>query len=178
MFNLEDNSESFPPKRIHYFNMTNLLYYFNQKDFVITYKCNVLMLLVLFKLIFAVIIVSICTRNHVQPGKEFPLCSGNLLDNREHHYAKEADGSYDNSRMISKLGSCQLTRYTFEQVVTCFNALCERHHLSWNNSSNNLNVVDRLHKNLHFAFIGDSRMRQQFLNFLKVNEIVCEKFRT
>jgi hypothetical protein len=117
--------------------------------------------------------VNIYTRNHVQSGKEFPHCSGNLLDNRVHHYAKEADGSYDNSRMISKLGSCQLTRYTFERVVACFNVLCERHNLARNNYSlNNLNVVNRLHKNLHFAFIGDSRMRQQFINFLKVNSIV------
>ncbi|EFX65920.1 hypothetical protein DAPPUDRAFT_116835 [Daphnia pulex] len=142
MFNLEDKRESLAPKRIqsriHYFNMSNLLYYFNPKDFVITSKCNVLMLLVLFKLVLAVIIVTICTRNHVQSGKELPLCLGNLLDNREHHYAKDSDGSYDNSRMISKLGSCQLTRYTFERVVACFNAL------------------------------SDSRMRQQFINFLKI----------
>ncbi len=91
------------------------------------------------------------------------LCKGNLLDKREHHYAKEADGSYDNSRLISKSGSSQLMRYTFEQVVDCFDS----HHFT-RNSSKNLDLVNRPKKNLHFAFIGDSRIRQQFLNFLEV----------
>jgi hypothetical protein len=102
------------------------------------------------------------------PGEELPLCTGNLLDKREHHYAKEANGSYDNSRMISKLGSCQLIRYTFEQVVGCFDALYERHYLFAENFSNNVTLINRPNRTLHFAFIGDSRMRQQFLNFLKV----------
>jgi hypothetical protein len=106
------------------------------------------------------------------PGEELPLCTGNLLDKREHRYAKEANGSYDSSRMISKLGSCQLIRYTFEQAVGCFDEFHERNFLA-QNLSNNLNLINRPHKTLHLAFIGDSRMRQQFFNFLKVRVIYC-----
>ncbi|XP_046639465.1 uncharacterized protein LOC124320652 [Daphnia pulicaria] len=160
--------------------MPNLLCYyfdyFNQKDFIRTsYKSNALISGV-FKWILVVIIVCICTRNQriSKMGKESPapvMCSGNLLDQRDHHYAKEADGSYDNSRMISKLGSCHLMRYTFNQVVGCFNDVLnennERYYLD-RNPSNNLNFIKRPNKNLHFAFIGDSRIRQQFFNLLKL----------
>ncbi len=100
-------------------------------------------------------------------GEEPPLCTGNLLDKREHHYAKEADGSYENSRLISKSGSCRLIRYTFDQVVSCFDALYERHYYA-RKFSNNLISINRPQENLHFVFIGDSRIRQQFINFLKV----------
>ena len=94
-------------------------------------------------------------------GKESPLClGGNLLNKREYRYVKEARGSYDNSRLISGMGLCQLLDYTSKQAVSCFDALY---------SSLNLNpIINSSSKNLHFAFIGDSRIRQQFLNLLKV----------
>jgi hypothetical protein len=56
------------------------------------------MLSVVLKLILVVIIVIVCILNHDQSrkgvhlGKETPLCSGNLPENREQQYAKEADG--------------------------------------------------------------------------------------
>jgi hypothetical protein len=102
------------------------------------------------------------------PGEELPLCTGNLLDKREHRYAKEADGSYDNSRLISKSGSCRLMRYTFDQVVDCFDALYERHYSARKFPNNLISIDRRTQENLHFVFIGDSRIRQQFINFLKV----------
>ena len=113
------------------------------------------LLLGVFVWMLCLICLTIYTRkpNQQKSGKESPLCSGNLLDKREFHYAKNAGGSYDNSRMIYKFGSCQLLHYNFENVVGCIDALNERHKSA---------------KNLHFAFIGDSRIRQQFFNFLKV----------
>jgi hypothetical protein len=99
--------------------------------------------------------------------KVLPPCKGNLLDNREHHYANEADGSYDSIRMISKSGSCQLIRYALEQAVGCFDEFYERNYLA-ENSFNNLNLINIPNKTLHFVLIGDYRMRQQFVNFLKV----------
>ncbi|EFX78295.1 hypothetical protein DAPPUDRAFT_320629 [Daphnia pulex] len=97
---------------------------------------------------------------------EAPLCTGNLLDKRQHHYAKKADGSYDNSRLVTKTGSCHLMRYTQAEAVGCFDELYD--HLLTEKSLNkpNLNLISR--KRLHIAFVGDSRIRQQFYNFLKL----------
>jgi hypothetical protein len=106
------------------------------------------------------------------PGEELPLCTGNLLDKREHRYAKEADGSYDNSRLVSKSGSCRLIRYTFDQVVSCFDALYERHYSARRFPHNLISIDRRTQENLHFVFIGDSRIRQQFINFLKVYNVI------
>jgi hypothetical protein len=132
--------------------------YLNRKRLNATPKFTVLLSGVI---ILSVISLKICIRDQVRKQeKVFPQCSGNLLDRREHHYAREAGGSYDNSRMISKLGSCQLLHYTFEKVVGCLDTLYELHYSARHSSSSK--------KKLHFAFIGDSRIRQQFFNFLKV----------
>ncbi len=61
--------------------------------------------------------------------------------------------------------------YTFDQVVECFDALYERHY-SARRFPNNLISIDRPQENLHFVFIGDSRIRQQFINFLKVYNVI------
>lgn len=100
-------------------------------------------------------------------GNEAPLCTGNLLDQREHHYAKKADGSYDNSRLKTKTGSCHLTRYTQAEAVGCLDALYD--HLTENSPIKPyLNLLSNSRKRVHIAFVGDSRIRQQFHNFLKV----------
>ena len=46
---------------------------------------------------------------------------------------------------------CRLNWYTIKDAVNCLTA-------------------NRKGKRLHFAFIGDSRIRQQFLDFLKVSK--------
>jgi hypothetical protein len=43
---------------------------------------------------------------------EVPVCTGNVLDERESRYAKETKGSYDTYRLLSKTGSCRLLHYT------------------------------------------------------------------
>ena len=149
--------------------------YFSRKrcNITPTAKCNGL-LFNAFLLILSVIILTICTRNRIEkPGKESQACLGNLLDKREYHYAKETGGSYDNSRMISKLGSCHLLDYNFERTVDCIDTIYVRHNSDWD-SSNILNPNNDSNKNLHFAFIGDSRIRQQFFNFLKVRKMSDE----
>ncbi|XP_046457567.1 N-acetylneuraminate 9-O-acetyltransferase-like [Daphnia pulex] len=133
-----------------------------------------------FIVLLALILLTIMTRNYIQKmlepsprpastvlGNEAPLCTGNLLDKREHHYAKKADGSYDNSRLITKTGSCHLTRYTQAEAVGCLDALYD--HLTEKSSNKpNLNLLNNSRKRLHIAFVGDSRIRQQFHNFLKL----------
>ncbi|KZS12572.1 Uncharacterized protein APZ42_022703 [Daphnia magna] len=82
---------------------------------------------------------------------ELPICSGNLLDQREYHYEKEKLGSFDSRRLMSKTGPCRLLQYTVERAVACLDAIRE----------------GSPHQNfLHLVFIGDSRIRQQFFNFL------------
>ena len=150
--------------------MSNLCY-FTCKRFNAILKWNAFKFSV-FLLILVVITVVILSRNHVRnigadcsssddsslhlaPANESPLCSGNLLDKRQIRYVKEAGGS------------CQLLHYTFERAVGCFYALYERHYSDWN-SPHILNHINGPDSKLHFAFIGDSRIRQQFFNFLKV----------
>jgi hypothetical protein len=88
---------------------------------------------------------------------ELPLCVGNLLDQQEYNYVEFARGSYDDSssRLISKTGSCKLLHYSAENAVACLDALKK-------GSTKNT---------LHFAFMGDSRIRQQFYNFVRVNKM-------
>ena len=47
--------------------------------------------------------------------------------------------------------NCRLNWYTIKDAVNCL-------------------TESKTAKKLHFAFIGDSRIRQQFLNFLKVSK--------
>jgi hypothetical protein len=156
--------------------MSNLCYSI-RKRFNAILKWNAFKFCV-FLLISVVVTVVILSRNHVRnieadcsssddssfcvfssssPANESPLCSsGNLLDKRQIRYAKEAGGS------------CKLLHYTFERAVGCFDALYERHYSDWN-SPHILNHINGSDSKLHFAFIGDSRIRQQFFNFLKVH---------
>ena len=92
-----------------------------------------------------------------------PFCSKNLLDLRQYDFtrwAKNPEGS--NLIMSSSNGDvCQLAHYTASRVVNCIDSLQEK-------------FIQRAKKPmqkgkaLHFAFIGDSRIRQQYLNVLKV----------
>ncbi|EFX78655.1 hypothetical protein DAPPUDRAFT_105129 [Daphnia pulex] len=79
---------------------------------------------------------------------------GNLLDKKRYHYVQEAKGSYyDSSRLMTQSGSCQLLNYKTECLVECLDTLRNRHPFDGP---------------LHLLFMGDSRIRQQFLNFDRV----------
>ena len=84
-----------------------------------------------------------------------PLCKGNLLDKRQYHYPKETIGSYfDSSQyLMAKSGPCLLLNYTAERIVECLDTIRYQH-------SSDIQ--------LRFIFMGDSRTRQQFLNFVRV----------
>ena len=98
---------------------------------------------------------------------ELPVCVDNLLDQRDYQYASSATSS-TKDRLVSKTHphySCRLIGYTVNRAVTCFD------HLSQLQVSNARNVTTKPNGkslNLHFVFMGDSRMRQQFFYFLKV----------
>jgi len=63
--------------------------------------------------------------------------------------------------LVVPKAQCDLFDYTPEHVSTCLDVL----HLK-------LTVEKKTagKKMLHFAFVGDSRIRQQFYNFIKVSQ--------
>ncbi|XP_057369406.1 uncharacterized protein LOC130690407 [Daphnia carinata] len=84
------------------------------------------------------------------------VCTGDLLDQRHHHFEKETDGSY---RFTSDQSEpCRLVWYTTERIVSCFDSL---RYAKWPDGS----LSERSNNSLHFLFMGDSRIRQQFYNF-------------
>ncbi|XP_057369407.1 uncharacterized protein LOC130690408 [Daphnia carinata] len=92
-----------------------------------------------------------------QDGQDSSVCTGDLLDQRHYHYEKETDGSY---RFTSdQSGSCRLVQYTTDRVVSCIDSLHYAKQLASNGSSNSP---------LFFIFLGDSRVRQQYINFVRL----------
>ncbi|XP_057368446.2 N-acetylneuraminate 9-O-acetyltransferase-like [Daphnia carinata] len=85
--------------------------------------------------------------------EEWPLCVGNRLVNKGSHYEKESAGN----RLKSKTTPCRVQQYKTEQVVACLDELNDLE-----------NVIGNRSRELHFAFIGDSRTRQQFFNFVRL----------
>ena len=77
--------------------------------------------------------------------------SDDWLDKSNFEYNNSAD---DWTMISTKQKECSLYPYTAENVVTCVDSI----HSS-RQSSESL---------LHFVFVGDSRARQQFYNFIKV----------
>ncbi len=77
--------------------------------------------------------------------------SNEWLDRLNFDYNNSA---YGWTMISAKKKACRLYPYTARDVVNCIDSI----HSSRNSS-------DPL---LHFVFIGDSRARQQFYNFLKV----------
>jgi hypothetical protein len=66
--------------------------------------------------------------------------------------------------------SCRLLHYTTERIVACLDDLHD--HLDLTNQ--NMPNITAPHKSLHFVFMGDSRIRQQFFNFVKVSQSKIE----
>ena len=100
---------------------------------------------------------------------ELPLCELNLLDKKSYNFEQWATRSLNNNKLLSKTpfsNSCTLIQYSIERAVECFDILNEQYLI-------NRKHYSRVNKNgilreLHFMFIGDSRIRQQFFYFLKV----------
>ena len=87
--------------------------------------------------------------------KQQTLCLDGILNKKNFEYDSIAEGIYDGrmSMSLSKESSCHLHRYTSKHVVNCLDPA------GFNKLPNRF---------VRFLFIGDSRIRQQFYNFLKV----------
>ncbi len=98
------------------------------------------------------------------------FCVENILDQRlflsnEKHLPAKRSGDDRKLTTIMPEVQCKLLDYSAEHVTSCLDILQSKISLNKNN------VAATTEKNqtmLHFVFIGDSRIRQQFLNFLKV----------
>jgi hypothetical protein len=111
-----------------------------------------------------------------------PICVGNLLDRREFNLNSHSSSCCDNndddiiSRLMTSFRNpdgefCRLMSYTSGRpiVACCLDALFHRHHHEWLLAKNDKATAET---ELIFIFIGDSRIRQQFINFVKVRYAV------
>lgn len=109
--------------------------------------------------------------NHIISQDDSYFCMENILDQRsfgsnEKHLPAKRFRDGKKLTAIMPEAQCKLLDYTAEHVTSCLDILQSKISLNTNN-----NVAATTEKNkttLHFVFIGDSRIRQQFLNFLKV----------
>ncbi|KZS01750.1 Uncharacterized protein APZ42_001491 [Daphnia magna] len=88
------------------------------------------------------------------------ICEGNLLDQTELNCEKKTNGFFHRSR--SETRPCRLRQYTVEDAVTCLDDLVSNQDRF---PQTGTKPIPRRHR---FVFIGDSRIRQQYLNFIKV----------
>ncbi|XP_045028868.1 N-acetylneuraminate 9-O-acetyltransferase isoform X1 [Daphnia magna] len=117
--------------------------------------------------VFALLLLAIfvCNNDHethedggaATRTEEWPLCVGNLLESEGSHYEKESTGIFSGNRLKSKTIPCRIQHYKAEQMVACLDALNDLTTKTQNGRGE-----------LHFAFIGDSRTRQQFFNFVRL----------
>ena len=83
---------------------------------------------------------------------ELPLCVGKLLDKRHYRYE-----SSSRLLMTESGRSCRLLNYTAEKIIHCFDALRHQH--------------DQAGTPFRLIFMGDSIVRQQYLNLVRVYTI-------
>ena len=120
------------------------------------------------------------TKNNITT-QLLPICVGNLLDRREFNLNSHSSSCCDNndddiiSRLMTSFRNpdgefCRLMSYTSGRpIVACLDALFHRHHHEWLLAKNDKATAET---ELIFIFIGDSRIRQQFINFVKVRYAV------
>ncbi len=91
------------------------------------------------------------------------LCTGNLFNQWQYRHTPEKNRSHIHSGrlMTTNSGSCRLLNYTTERIVTCLDALHDQQ--------------QPLDAPLHLIFMGDSIIRQQYLNFVRVCNYVFGK---
>lgn len=83
------------------------------------------------------------------------LCSEGILDGSQ--YTKQTNGHF---LSVNQQRPCQLRQYTTEDTVSCLDRL--------STIKNNPSADVKPRNKFHIAFAGDSRIRIQYLSFLKV----------
>lgn len=110
-------------------------------------------------------------------ANRIPMCIENLLNAQKYDFAKWATDFQFGNLLFSFDGSssCRLLNYTAELSVKCIDILVnrkEKQKTGADEPDNRNNSETGGKTMLHFAFIGDSRIRQQFFSFLKVRNFI------
>jgi hypothetical protein len=87
-----------------------------------------------------------------------------LLNEQEYDYSNFTRTPTNASWLISRINkqySCRLLKYTVGRTVACLDILSQE-------QKSQSHLRDNEANQLHFVFMGDSRIRQQFFNFLRV----------
>jgi hypothetical protein len=93
-----------------------------------------------------------------------------MLSQQEYFFSKWARNSINTSVLESKkdpINDCLILPYELKEVVTCLDVL---HHEFVTKHSYLITKKTGKETKLHFVFMGDSRIRQQFINFLRVSK--------
>jgi hypothetical protein len=110
--------------------------------------------------------------DELEQEQQPPLCVGNLLNGQAYDGIGDELADVISRRSLLKSRDdgtiCRLMRYTGQPIVTCLDALF--HQATANISNSPLMTMP---DELLFIFMGDSRIRQQFLNFAKVLIYIC-----
>ena len=124
-------------------------------------RCNVSPVLILFLLV-PIVLVSFYVYKWIREGRQFssafewPLCETDeeilVLERNQEQHDSNFVGDFHNWNNKK----CRLRQFSSRDVVSCLENLLTNSSRPW----------------IHFAFIGDSRIRQQFYNFLKVSSSV------
>lgn len=99
--------------------------------------------------------------DNTSAGRWLPLCTKDILDKRK--YYTEIDNQDRYTMPLNHKDGCRLHFYNKSDIVTCVEALTNITPTTvWRNSSNDTSQQIKL----HVAFVGDSRIRHMFGNFI------------
>lgn len=100
----------------------------------------------------------------MEEATSLPLCMGGILDKRSFNYHR-TDGYWAMTpKEDSNHRRCKLHRYNKNDVTNCIDALSSRSTENRSGVSSNGNRPEPI----HLAFVGDSRIRQHFYDFIEV----------
>jgi hypothetical protein len=113
-----------------------------------------------------IIVKNVISSEAMSDKNEFPVRIINLLDHHEYCDNKRNGKSYNRSVLKKEdINSIPILQFTVQSVVACLDVLyLER---IFKKKKNNANYILRSPE-LHFVFMGDSRIKQQFIYFLRV----------
>ena len=144
-------------KKLHVYGARKHMYHFyTHTKFTVEYKLYLFIaglrcLVEAMKSVFILLLLVHKSHSYRSPNIDPSYYCDSVL-NRE-HFTKSTDQKED---------ACRFRRYSQRDVAQCLDQMAAHRSDAASNSN---------HINNHFIFIGDSRVRQQFYSFCRVNNI-------